>query len=142
MMAGTRSMQETKMGSRVDVSVGQEDVGIFFVPRINRTQVGSAYVEMRDIPKPHCMLVNINVFASYRNRGIGSVLLDAVIEEMRRREACLMLLGVDRANERALHLYEKKGFRKVPELRSGPGDYCYSLCGPFYLMQLDLANLK
>jgi ribosomal-protein-alanine N-acetyltransferase len=56
---------------------------------------------------------NVAVRSAYRRRGIGAALLNRVIAEARRRKANAAFLEVRSANQPALALYEKSGFKAI-----------------------------
>ena len=56
---------------------------------------------------------NVAVRAEYRRRGIGSALLNRVLDEARRRKANAAFLEVRSANLAAQTLYEKSGFKAI-----------------------------
>lgn len=58
-------------------------------------------------------LGDIAVDPERRREGVGRRLVDAVVEEARRREAQQIFLQVRESNRAALRLYEAAGFRKA-----------------------------
>lgn len=56
---------------------------------------------------------NVAVRAEYRRRGIGTALLNRVLDEARRRKANAAFLEVRSANHGAQALYEKSGFKAI-----------------------------
>lgn len=62
-------------------------------------------------------LANIAVREDRRGRGIGSRLLDWVIDRARERRVRRVHLEVRASNERALALYRRRGFREVGRRR-------------------------
>ena len=62
------------------------------------------------IPDERVYLSRLIVKKKYRNKGIGSLLTDFLINKAKELGYCEISLGVDCDNENALHLYEKKGF--------------------------------
>ncbi len=56
---------------------------------------------------------NVAVRAEYRRRGIGSALLNRVLDEARRRKANAAFLEVRSTNLAAQTLYEKSGFKAI-----------------------------
>lgn len=58
-------------------------------------------------------LHNIVVKKSYRNKGIGGELLEALIELCEELHMKSFTLEVDVSNEPAIHLYEKFGFKNL-----------------------------
>ena len=67
-----------------------------------------------DVPE-----LSITTFPGHRGRGFGTAVLDAVIDEARRRALRGISLSVEDGN-RARHLYERAGFRTVG--RNGGSD--------------------
>ena len=66
----------------------------------------------------HRASMGIAVFQNYSGQGIGEVLIDQML---RRAGECgfeIMELDVYSSNERAIHLYEKLGFRKCGTLEN------------------------
>jgi GNAT superfamily N-acetyltransferase len=63
--------------------------------------------------------LSITAFDGHRGRGLGAAVLDAVIDEARRRGLVGISLSVEDGN-RARHLYERAGFRVVG--RNGNAD--------------------
>ncbi|MBO5896036.1 MAG: GNAT family N-acetyltransferase, partial [Clostridia bacterium] len=49
----------------------------------------------------------------YRGRGIGSEILEFLINKAKETGFSEMTIGVDKDNETALHLYRKYGFTEV-----------------------------
>lgn len=73
-----------------------------------------------------CELARIGVLPFIQKRGIGSKLLDAVIEDCKSRGYNGMRFLVSKTNYNALTLYSKFGFQKVGEVfRYGHDFYCY-----------------
>lgn len=65
------------------------------------------------IPHKRIYLSRMVVKREYRNRGIGGMIIDYLIEYARNLGYKEMSLGVDIDNTHARHLYEKKGFTDV-----------------------------
>lgn len=78
---------------------------------------GSLVFENNDpdytIPKKRIYLSRMIVKEEYRNRGIGSIILDYLIDYAEQLGYEEITLGVDTDNLNARHLYEKKGFTNV-----------------------------
>lgn len=65
------------------------------------------------IPNKRIYLSRMIVKEEYRNRGIGGIILDYLIDYAEKLGYEEISLGVDTDNLNARHLYEKKGFTNV-----------------------------
>ena len=111
---------------------------IIYVYAINGEYLGegSLVIEQNDpdysIPGQRIYFSRLVVKPEYRNQGIGTILIDYLCEkaiEMGYRE---ISIGVDKANEGALRLYQRKGFSEI--IFDGEDEH-----GPYYklLKRLD-----
>ena len=104
---------------------------IVYVYKVNGEFLGEiAYVfDMNDsdytIPNQRIYLSRLIVKPEYRNKGIGSILVDFMIDEIMKMGYKEISIGVDKDNTAALHLYRKKGFTSV--IFDGADEY-----GEFY----------
>ncbi len=64
-------------------------------------------------PAPALELHRVYVFKARQGVGVGRILLAWAIERARQRGAKNLFLGVWQGNERAISLYESRGFEKV-----------------------------
>jgi diamine N-acetyltransferase len=64
-------------------------------------------------PGPALELHRVYVFKARQGVGVGRILLVWAIERARQRGAKNLFLGVWQGNERAISLYESRGFEKV-----------------------------
>jgi len=104
---------------------------IIFVYTINGEYLGegSLVIERNDpdysIPGKRICFSRLVVKEEYRNRGVGSALIDHIVKkavEMGYRE---ISIGVDKKNTGALRLYQRKGFDEI--IFDGEDEY-----GPYY----------
>lgn len=65
----------------------------------------------------HAELANIAVEPEHRGRGLGSFLLDRVLERARERGVKGLYLEVRVSNTRAADLYERRGFQEIGRRR-------------------------
>ncbi|MEC2176987.1 GNAT family N-acetyltransferase, partial [Bacillus amyloliquefaciens] len=65
------------------------------------------------IPDKRIYLSRMIVKEGYRNRGIGGIIVDYLIDYAKHLGYEEITLGVDTDNLNARHLYEKKGFTTV-----------------------------
>ena len=84
--------------------------------------VGAAWYRLFDRERPGYGFVDertpelaIAVVPNARGKGIGTALLDALLERARLDGYPTVSLSVDRANAGAIELYERYGFERVEE---------------------------
>lgn len=65
------------------------------------------------IPNKRVYVSRLIVKKEYRNQGIGGILIDYIVNEIKNLGYSEISIGVDKDNETALHLYKKKGFDKI-----------------------------
>jgi phosphinothricin acetyltransferase len=65
----------------------------------------------------HTVENTIHLAASVRGRGLGTVLLSALVERARAQGLHAMIAGIDGDNVASMRLHEKLGFTKVGHLR-------------------------
>ncbi len=73
-------------------------------------------------PEPALELHRVYVSQARQGVGVGRILLAWAIERARQRGAKNLFLGVWESNERAIALYESRGFEKVGGYRFKVGD--------------------
>jgi len=88
--------------------------------------VGTCQV-IRSWDRPsEAVLFSMAIRPGYRNRGVGTLFLNGVLEALRNTGARSVVLEVDPTNRPAMKVYtEKFGFRRVAELADeyGPGQH-------------------
>lgn len=110
---------------------------VVFVYKIKGKFIGEiAYVfDMNDsdytIPNQRIYISRLIVKKEYRNLGIGGILIDYILEQIKEMGYKEATIGVDKDNESALHLYQKKGFTNI--LFDGKDEY-----GEFYKLMKTL----
>jgi ribosomal-protein-alanine N-acetyltransferase len=80
------------------------------------------YVGLMAVP-PEGDVQTVAVAARAQGRGLGRLLLDALVDEAGRRGCTQLFLEVEEGNEPALRLYERAGFEQQGRRRDyyGPG---------------------
>ncbi len=91
------------------------------IPRIRRSVwcLGSAAMPSRRVPRPYVLLDALGVAPDAEGRGIGSALLEGVIEACAADQKCSGVY-LQTASDRARGVYERASF-EVLEERSGAG---------------------
>ena len=75
--------------------------------------VGNSEVTVKSGAQSHVGELGIVIESGYRDVGIGSEMIGALMEESRKRGLKLLVLRLFADNDRARHVYEKLGFREV-----------------------------
>lgn len=101
---------------REEIATGNR---LVFVYKINGEFVGEGalVIDTGDpdytVPDKRVYVSRMIVKKEYRNRGIGSEILEFLIRKAKEMGFSEMTIGVDKDNENALHLYRKYGFTEV-----------------------------
>lgn len=82
----------------------------FFVAKLDENTVG--YISFTKI-LDECQIVNVAVSKGARKMGVGSLLIEKLLDFCRKNDVCKLFLEVRESNEAAINLYEKFGFAKV-----------------------------
>ena len=110
---------------------------VVFIYKINDEFIGEiAYVfDMNDtdytIPNQRIYISRLIVKKEYRNQGIGGILIDYILDEIKKMGYKEATIGVDKDNVTAIHLYKKKGFTNI--LFDGKDEY-----GEFYKLMKEI----
>lgn len=118
--------KQSKMAkSFYDELVSGNRITFIYLETNNFIGEGSLVFENTDpdytIPYKRIYLSRMIVKEEYRNRGIGSIILDYLIDHAEWLGYREIALGVDTDNINAKHLYEKKGFTDL--LYTGEDEY-------------------
>ncbi len=101
-------LEEIKNGNR-----------LVYIYKINDEFIGEGALVLRTddpdytIPEKRVYVSRMIVRKEYRNRGIGSEILEFLIRKAKEMGFSEMTIGVDKDNVNALHLYRKFGFTEV-----------------------------
>ena len=73
--------------------------------------IGFAGINVESMYETH--ITNLSVISNYRNNGIGSFLIQKMIDFSRNEKFSVLSLEVDESNLNAIRLYEKFNFKKI-----------------------------
>ncbi len=85
-------------------------------------KIGPCKLPIDTGPEPALELHRVYVYQAGQGVGVGRILLAWAIERARQRGAKNLYLGVWESNERAIALYESRGFEKVGGYKFKVGD--------------------
>ena len=79
-------------------------------------------------PRTDCEVAP-SVADAFQDQGVGTVFMQQLLETARRqgRRRAVLMGGTMATNSRAIHFYEKLGFRKVGEFETPPGRYNHDM---------------
>lgn len=83
------------------------------VAEVTGNIVGNSSVTKKSGVKSHVGELGIGVHKNYRNLGLGMEMLKVLIGESRKMGLKIVFLNVFSENDRAIHVYEKVGFKEV-----------------------------
>ncbi len=86
---------------------------IHLVVIVNGKYAGNGEVRIGKLRRSHTGDIGIALAKEYRNEGIGTALLNALIDEAKASKLRLLRLNCFENNEGACHLYEKTGFQRA-----------------------------
>ena len=75
----------------------------------------------------HTAKIHISIFKKIRDMGIGTKLIKTLIEHSKLLKIKILQINVFELNKRAIHVYEKIGFKcvgRIPKGRNHYGKYC------------------
>jgi len=113
-----------RLAAAVDGVFAVPGRGTFLVARADGRIVGVAYLSYTWALEHggHVgWLEELYVLPAQRDRGIGGALLDAVCAQARSAGCAAIDLEVEGSHERAAHLYERRGFRRLGRTRYSLG---------------------
>jgi RimJ/RimL family protein N-acetyltransferase len=90
----------------------QKGKKIHLVVEVDGQFAGSGEVRFFDKRKSHVGEIGISISDSFREEGIGTKLMESLINEARSAGLKMLVLNCFENNPRALHTYEKVGFMK------------------------------
>ncbi|UCH57764.1 MAG: GNAT family N-acetyltransferase [Candidatus Bathyarchaeota archaeon] len=91
----------------------EKDQVVGIVTEVDGRFVGQVEVSPKSGRSRHVGVLGISLGADYRDIGIGTELMREAEAQARRLGIKLMTLELFASNERALHIYEKLGYREV-----------------------------
>jgi len=92
---------------------------IFMVARVSNQLVGGASLEPGRGKASHIATLGIYLRKEFRNIGIGTRLMKAIIQTARERNFEIIKLKVFASNKRAIRLYKKFGFQECGKIKKG-----------------------
>ncbi len=109
---------------RAEILDPQIEIRIAFAGRriVAYTKIGPCKLPIDTGDEPALELHRIYVYRARQGVGVGRILLNWAIERARQRGAKQLFLGVFSQNQRAIAVYENRGFEKVGEYKFPVGE--------------------
>ena len=99
---------------------GDKGVGFLAMDGDAGCGIVGAFLDANDVTQ--AQLVSMWMAPTYRQRGVGRLLVNEVLSWARRRGACTLLLMVTSNNEPAIRFYERLGFTRTGRTEPYPND--------------------
>lgn len=100
--------------------IAHEDLGCAWIAREGRSSIGFAIVSMAwtlELGGKSAWLDELYVLPQWRNAGVGTLLIESVIEKLRKLGCLAIDLEVDDDHRRAESLYARFGFESLERSR-------------------------
>lgn len=98
----------------------EDDTRIHLVALVSGVLAANCGIYRKRMRSRHVGDVHISISKDFREEGIGTVLLETLKEEAKKMGLTLLTLTCFENNSRAIHVYEKVGFKKAGVI---PGMY-------------------
>lgn len=105
---------------RLDRMNGDKGVGFLAMDGDAGCGIVGAFLDANDATR--AQLVSMWTAPAYRQRGVGRLLVNEVLDWARRRNARMLLLMVTSNNEAAIQFYERMGFARTGRIEPYPND--------------------
>lgn len=113
MLSGSKLTQaEEQKYLKDSIEKIKQDKKIHLIALVNGVFAGSAEVRRQERRKSHVGEIGIALIPEYRGEGIGTELLETLVDEAKQLKLRLVYMHCFETNTRALHVYEKIGFKK------------------------------
>lgn len=119
---------------------GTKEGMCYLVGRVGGKVVGGASIHSKTDKHAHIASYGIFIHKNYRNLGLGTTLTKELIEIAKTRGLEILQLSVYSTNKRAVHVYQKCGFKEAGRLKNGikflDGTYADEIIMELLLKQL------
>ncbi len=119
-------LDETYSVAKMQADLGDPDVEVRIAYSGKKMaaycKIGPCKLPIDTGPEPSLELHRVYVYEARQGVGVGRILLAWAIERARQRGAKNLFLGVWESNEKAIALYESRGFEKVGSYKFKVGD--------------------
>ena len=92
---------------------------INIVAEVEGKVVANSQVKLLSEPSGHVGVLGITVRSGYRETGIGTQMINVLAEESRKANMKILILYTFEGNKRAIHVYEKCGFKETGRIPKG-----------------------
>lgn len=111
---------DSEWQTRVERMNGQRGVGFIAVDAVKACGIIGSFLDQHDPARAH--LISMWTAPSHRQRGVGRMLVKAVLDWAGTRNVHTLLLMVTSNNEPAIHFYQRLGFTRTGRTEPYPND--------------------
>ncbi len=104
----------------------EKDEMFYLVAEIDGKVVAVSEISKRGDYEKHVGVIGIAIKEGFRDAGIGTEMMNTLIEQARNMSLTVLTLSAFATNKRAIHVYEKVGFAQtgtIPKKRFRDGKY-------------------
>jgi ribosomal protein S18 acetylase RimI-like enzyme len=104
----------------------EKDETFYMVAEVNEKVVGVSEISTRSGYEKHVGVIGIAIRSGFRDLGVGTHMMQALVEQARKMGLKVLTLSAFATNKRAIHVYEKARFVQtgsVPKKIFKDGDY-------------------
>ena len=105
---------------RVERWNGESGAGFLAMDEDTACGIAGSFLAQNDATRAH--LISMWTAPTHRQRGIGRLLVNGVLNWARGRNACVLLLMVTSNNEPAIRFYQRLGFTRTGRTEPYPND--------------------
>jgi RimJ/RimL family protein N-acetyltransferase len=115
MILMTKPIARSEEAAWLSNSLSEIETGkaVYVVAEADGRVVANCSINFKKGKESHVCGLGIAIDKGYRDRGLGTIMMDELIRQARRFGKKLVLLDVFEPNRRARHVYEKAGFKVV-----------------------------
>jgi len=113
-------LADTEWVARAGNMDGERSIGFLAIDVGAACGIAACFLDQADATQAH--LISMWTAPTHRQRGVGRMLVDKLLEWTRERKVCALRLMVVCNNETAIKFYEHLGFTRTGRTESYPND--------------------
>lgn len=118
MIYGAKPIKRAEEAKWLSNTLAEVETGkaVYIAAEAGGKVVASCSIQFKEGKQSHVCNLGIAISKEYRDKGLGTILMNELVRQARRFGKKMVTLGVFEKNPRAKHVYEKVGFREIGRL--------------------------